>query len=43
VLGYNEKEVWRMTIKKILLLIREHRKYKGIENKETTIDDVIPF
>jgi hypothetical protein len=42
-LGYSEKEVWRMTIKKLVLLIREHREYKGLTVKEATIDDVIPF
>lgn len=43
VLGYREQDVWEMTYGKIKTLIKEHYKYHGIETKEVTIDDVIPF
>jgi hypothetical protein len=42
VLGYTEKEVWRMTLRKLLLLYTEHQKYTG-SYKEVTLDDIIPL
>jgi hypothetical protein len=41
-MGYTEKEIWKMTIRKLLLLYDEHLKETG-RYEETTIDDVIPF
>lgn len=42
VLGFSEKEVWRMTLKKLLLLYKEHQIYTG-SYKEETLDDIIPI
>lgn len=41
-LGYPEREVWQMTLGKLLALYREYKKDHGIESKKPTIDDVIP-
>lgn len=43
VLGFPEAEVWDMTLRKLLLLYTEHRKYTGTYRKPVTIDDVIPL
>jgi len=42
-LGYSEKEVWQMTIRKLMLLYTEYQKEKGEYQAPVTIDDVIPF
>lgn len=42
-LDYTEKEAWRLTLGKLLILFREWKKDNGYEEKEKTIDDVIPF
>jgi hypothetical protein len=41
-MGYPEKEIWKMTIRKLLLLYIEHLKENG-RYAESSIDDVIPF
>jgi len=43
VLGFPEKEVWNMTLRKLLLLYTEHRKETGTYKPPATIDDVIPL
>lgn len=42
-LNYTEEEVWDMTLGKLIVLFREWKKDHGYEDKELTIDDVIPF
>jgi len=42
-LGYTEKEVWRMTLRKLMLLYIEYQKEKGTYQEPKTIDDVIPL
>lgn len=42
VLGYPEKEVWRMTLRKLMLLFVEHQKYTGNYCEPETLDNVIP-
>lgn len=42
-LGYSEREVWHMTLRKLMLLYTEHQKETGTYKKPVTIDDVIPF
>ena len=43
VLGYTEKEVWHMTLRKLMLLFAEHQKYSGTYKAPETLDSVIPF
>lgn len=43
VLGYPEKEVWRMTLRKLTLLYTEHQKFTGQYKEPETLDSVIPF
>jgi hypothetical protein len=43
VLGYTEKEVWRMTLRKLMLLFTEHQKYTGNYKEPETLDSLIPF
>jgi len=42
-LGYPEKEVWHMTLRKLMLLYTEYQKHNGTYKEPQTIDDVIPF
>lgn len=42
-LGYTEKEVWHMTIRKLILLYTEYQKEHGQYQTPNTIDDVIPW
>ena len=42
-LGYSEREVWHMTVRKLILLYDEYKKEHGQYQKESTIDDVIPL
>lgn len=42
-LGYTEKEVWHMTLRKLMLLYIEYQKEKGTYQEPQTIDDVIPL
>ena len=42
-LQYTEKEIWRLTIAKLLVLYRQWKKANGFEEKKATIDDIIPF
>jgi hypothetical protein len=42
-LGYTEKEVWKMTLRKLLLLYTEYQKENGQYQEPKDIDDVIPF
>lgn len=41
-LGYTEKEVWRTTLKKLLLLFQEYKYFFGIEKRYESADDIIP-
>jgi hypothetical protein len=41
-LGYREKEVWRMTLRKLILLYVEYQKEKGTFKQSQSLDDVIP-
>lgn len=43
VLGYPEKEVWKMTLRKLIILHTEHLKYTGNYREPETLDSVIPF
>lgn len=43
VLGYTEKEVWHMTLRKLMLLFAEHQDYKGTYKEPETLDSVIPI
>jgi hypothetical protein len=43
ILGYPERDVWRMTPRKLSLLYIEHKKEQGQYQAPATIDDVIPF
>lgn len=40
-LGYTEREVWRMTPRKLILLYHEYQKENGTFEKPVTLDDVI--
>jgi len=42
-LGYPEKEVWHMTLRKIALLHIEHQKENGTYEQPQTLDEAIPF
>jgi hypothetical protein len=42
VLGYTEKEVWRMTLRKLVLLYAEHQKHNGTYKEPETLDSVMP-
>ena len=42
-LTYPEKEVWKMTLGKIIVLYREWKKDHGIKDVNITLDDVIPL
>ena len=42
-LGYPEREVWHMTLRKLLLLHTEYLKENGRWKPAPTLDDVIPF
>jgi hypothetical protein len=42
ILGYSEREVWRMTLRKLLQLFDEHCRFNGIKNNGSDSDDVIP-
>jgi hypothetical protein len=41
-LGYTEREVWHMTIRKLELLFTEYLKANGMYKKPETIDDLMP-
>jgi len=41
-LGYFEREVWHMTIRKLDLLYTEHLKSTGQYKKPETTDDLMP-
>jgi len=40
VLGYPEKDVWKMTVRKLLLLYQEHQKYNGTYEEPATLDTI---
>ena len=40
IIGYPEKEIWRMTLKKLLALWREYKILLGLEKRAP--EDVIP-
>lgn len=40
---YKETEVWRMTLRKLLIIYNEYKTDHGFSDKKATIDDVIPF
>ena len=40
ILGYTEKEVWRMTFRKLELLYVEHLKANGLYKEAQSIDDI---
>jgi hypothetical protein len=44
-LNYPEDEVWEMTLGKLTVLYREHKREHGLleEQRELTIDDVVPY
>jgi hypothetical protein len=42
-LNYSEKEVWKMTLSKIITMYKEYKSDHGIIDKKVTIDDVIPL
>ena len=42
-LGYTEREVWNMTLRKLFLMYDEYKKEHGIVAKEETIEDLVPF
>jgi len=42
-LGYSEREVWSMTLRKLLLLYEEYKKEHGQYQEPLTLDDVIPM
>jgi len=42
-LGYSEREVWHMTLRKLMLLYTEYQKEHGAYQKPATLDDVIPI
>jgi hypothetical protein len=42
ILGYPEKETWRMTLKKLLGMWHEYRYLMGYETRRQDPDDVIP-
>ena len=41
-LGYAEKEVWRMTLRKLMLLFDEYKFFYGIEKRYENPDEFIP-
>lgn len=42
-MGYKEREIWRMTLRKLLALWKDYRSFHGMEKEDATIDDVIPL
>lgn len=40
-LGYTEKEVWRMTLRKLMLLYTEYQKEHGTYKEPETLDSII--
>jgi len=42
-LGYTEKEVWHMTLRKLMLLYQEYQKEHGTYQAPVSIDDIIPL
>ena len=43
VLGYPEREVWKMTLRKLMILHMEHQKYNRTYQAPETLDSVIPI
>lgn len=41
-LGYSEKEVWYMTLRKLMQLFKEYKIFNGIEKRYETPEDIIP-
>lgn len=42
-LGFSEREVWRMTPKKLYALFEKYCEWNGIKiDRQNTIDDIIP-
>ena len=41
-LGYTEREVWHMTLRKLSLLYAEYRSSHGQVQQEPTLDDIFP-
>lgn len=42
-LGLSENQIWHKTHKQIMTLFLDYKDFKGLKEKEITIDDVIPF
>lgn len=42
-MGYREKEIARMTPKKVLTLFKDYQDFKTPKPKKSSIDDVIPL
>jgi hypothetical protein len=42
-LGYQEEEVWEMTLGKLITMLREYKKDHGLEEKKADLDEAIPF
>jgi len=41
-LGYPEREVWHMTLRKLIILYAEYQEEHGQYQAPLTLDDVIP-
>ena len=41
--GYSDRELWRMTPRKLSAMLYEYHEFHGHKHKKTTIDDVIPI
>lgn len=42
-MGYTEKDVWRMTVRKLMVLYKDYQRFNGDYKEPETIDDVIPI
>ena len=42
-LGYSEREVWKMNLKKLFAMYIEYQKENGQYQPPKTLNDIIPF
>lgn len=41
-MNYTEKEIWRMTMRKLLVLWQEYKYIIGAEKRHNSYDDIVP-
>lgn len=42
-MGYAERDIWRMTLRKLIVLWEDHQRFNGTYKEAETMDDVIPI